>query len=308
MTRLVVGTTKGLYEMDGAGSPARADSGPLTDREVVTLVQKGGMLWAVANGEAVLCRQGDEPWREVAGAGSFELTCLLPSSFGLLAGTEEAHLLRLEEGSLEPLDSFEEVPGRDTWHTPWGGPPAVRSLTQDAAGRLHVNVHVGGIPRSADSGATWTPTIEVESDVHQVLAHPGRGDLVVAATAVGLAVTEDGGDSWRSERGGLHAAYCRAVGFCDGMVLVSASSGPSGRRAAMYRAPLDDTSKLERCTAGLPEWFDSNIDTGCLAAAGDAAAFGTNGGSLYLSQDAGASWDQVAADLPPVRSLLLNPT
>ncbi len=50
----------------------------------------------------------------------------------------------------------------------------------------------------------------------------------------------------------------------------------------------------------------SNIDTGCLVAAGPVAAFGTAAGSVHLSQDAGASWEQVAADLPPVRSMLLG--
>jgi hypothetical protein len=305
MTRLVVGTAKGLYELEGAGPRARADSGPLADREVVALAREDGTLWAVADGEVVLSQQAGGPWSEVAGAGPFELTCLLPSSSGLLVGAEEARLLRLEAGSLEPLESFERVDGRETWHTPWGGPPAVRSMTQDRAGRLHVNVHVGGIPRSADGGGTWTPTIEVEADVHQVLAHPAREDLVVAAIAVGLAVTEDGGEHWRLERAGMHAAYCRAVGICDGVVLVSASTGASGRRAALYRTPLDGTSVLERCTAGLPEWFDANVDTGCLAASGTAAAFGTADGSVYLSHDAGTSWEQAAADLPAVRSMLL---
>jgi hypothetical protein len=306
LTGLVVGTSKGLYELEGAGSEARPEGGPLADRQVVGLAREGGSLWAVADGQVVLRRPADGPWSEVAGAGSFELTCLLPTSSGLLLGAEEAHLLRLEDGSPRPLESFEHVEGRASWHTPWGGPPAVRSLTQDRAGRLHVNVHVGGIPRSADAGATWVPTIQIDADVHQVLAHPARADLVVAATAMGLAVTEDGGDHWRFERAGLHAAYCRAVGFCDGVVLVSASTGPSGRRAALYRAPLDAVSELERISDGLPEWFAANIDTGCLAAEGATAAFGTADGSVYLSHDAGATWDQVAAGLPSVRSMLLT--
>jgi hypothetical protein len=306
MTRLLVGTGKGLYEVAEGGSEPRPEGGALADRAVVALAEDGGTLWAVADGAAVLTRQGSGPWTQVAAAAPYELACLLPTSFGLLTCAEEAHLLRLEDGSLRRLESFEQVDGRERWHTPWGGPPAVRSLTQDLAGRLHVNVHVGGIPRSTDGGVSWTPTVDIDADVHQVLAHPSRRDLVVAATAVGLAVTGDGGEAWRFERAGMHAAYCRAVAFCDGVVLVSASAGPSGRRAALYRGQLDDAVELRRCTAGLPDWFDANIDTGCLAAAGATAAFGTADGSVYLSLDAGASWERVAADLPPVRSMLLS--
>jgi len=305
MTRLVVGTVKGLYELEAGASEARTGSGPLADREVIALAEDEGTLWALADGRTLLRRERGDQWAEVAEGGRFELTCLLPTTAGLLLGAEDARLLRLEGGRLEPVSSLDEVAGRETWHTPWGGPPAVRSLAQDRAGRLHVNVHVGGIPRSADGGRTWRPTIDVDADVHQVLAHPSLPDLVLAATAMGLAVSEDGGDRWRFERGGMHADYCRAVAVSAGAVLVTASTGPSGRQSAVYRAPLDAISRLERCAAGLPEWFDANVDTGCLAADGPTAAFGTADGSLFASRDSGATWTEAAAGLPPVRAVAL---
>jgi hypothetical protein len=298
MARLVVGTVKGLYELGMEGSEPRADDGPLAEREVVALAAAGGAVWALADGQTVLRRERGASWTALA-SGS-ELTCLLPGEDGLLVGAEPARLLRLEGGALEPVPSFEATPGHQTWHTPWGGPPAVRSMARDLAGRLHVNVHVGGIPRSLDGGATWEPTIEVDADVHQVLAHPELADVVLAATAVGLARSDDGGEHWRFEREGMHADYCRAVAVAGATVLVSASSGPSGRRAAIYRAALDGPARFERCGAGLPEWFDANIDSGCLAAEGETVAFGTADGTLFRSADAGATWTEAAGGLPAV--------
>jgi hypothetical protein len=303
MPRLVVGTVKGLYELGMDGSEPRAGEGPLADREVVALAAGGDGLWALADGTTVLRRDQRGSWVEVATGGPVELTCLLPGEDGLLVGTEGARLLRLKRGSLEPVPSLDETPGRETWHTPWGGPPAVRSLARDRAGRLHVNVHVGGIPRSLDGGTTWQPTIDVDADVHQVLAHPVLAEVVLAATAMGLARSDDGGGRWRFESDGMHAGYCRAVAVSGDTVLVSASTGPSGRRAAIYRAPLDGPTRFERCSAGLPEWFDANVDTGCLAADGAMVAFGTADGSLFHSDDSGATWTETAGGLPTVRAV-----
>jgi hypothetical protein len=302
MARLVVGTVKGLYELAADGSEPRVDDGPAADREVIALAASVEGLWALVDGATVLRRGRSGSWVELASASG--LTCLLPGEDGLLVGAEPARLLRLEGGALRPVRSFDSTPGHQTWHTPWGGPPAVRSMARDGAGRLHVNVHVGGIPRSDDGGVTWRPTIDVDADVHQVLAHPVLADVVLAATARGLARSDDGGGHWGLDRDGMHADYCRAVTVSGGMVLVSASAGPSGRRAAIYRAPLEGRARFERCTAGLPEWFDANVDTGCLAAAGDTVAFGTADGSLFRSRDAGATWTEVASGLPAVRAVI----
>jgi hypothetical protein len=87
---------------------------------------------------------------------------------------------------------------------------------------------------------------------------------------------------------------------------LSASSGPYGDDAAVYRRPLaDDAAPFERCVGGLPERFDDNVDTHCLAAVGDVAALGAASGQLYRSEDAGRSWTEVAAGLPPVRCVRL---
>jgi hypothetical protein len=201
---------------------------------------------------------------------------------------------------MSAVASFEEVDGRGRWYTPWGGPPDTRSISaSDEA--IYVNVHVGGIPCSDDGGRTWRPTIDVDADVHQTLAYDG---LVLAAAAVGLAVSGDQGRSWTVRDEGLHATYLRAVAVAGDTVLVSGSRGPGGGQSGIYRGALAG-GPLERCREGLPEWFSSNIDTGCLAARDDLAVFGTAEGSLFVSGDAGRRWELLAEGLPPVQCLAL---
>ena len=307
-TDLFLGTSQGLFAL--AGGDPRPDPRPdpsFGPREVSALAVRDGGVWAVAERRVIARRDPEGPWVDVARSDAFDLACLAPTSHGVFAGTEEAHLLRLvgDDGVLAPLEAFETVGGRGTWFTPWGGPPAVRSIAQDLAGRLHANVHVGGIPRSVDAGASWEPTIDIDADVHQVVAHPTEPDLVLAAGAVGLAVSVDGGSSWRIEREGLHATYARAVAVAGDRVLLSVSNGPRGGRAAIYRTALEPGSTFERCTEGLPEWFDGNIDSGWLDARGSEVAFGTGDGEVFVSDDAGESWTRAATGLPSIRAVRL---
>jgi hypothetical protein len=73
----------------------------------------------------------------------------------------------------------------------------------------------------------------------------------------------------------------------------------------VYRRALDGREPFERCTAGLPEWFPSNIDTHCLAASGSSAGFGTSEGEVFVSEDEGRTWERVVGDLPAVGCLLV---
>jgi hypothetical protein len=276
-------------------------------RAVDALASGDGGVWAVVDGRELWRADRAGEGRPAAPPAGTRLNCLAVAGGAVLAGTAEAHLLRLEAGELRPVESFDQVEGRDGWYTPWGGPPDVRSLAVGADGALWANVHVGGIPTSHDGGRTWRPTIDVDADVHQVVSHPGDPGRVLAATARGLADSADAGESWAYLTDGLHASYCRAVALAGGTVVVSCSTGPSGGRAGLYRRPLDAPAgtPFERCRDGLPEWFQGNVDTACVDAAGATVAFGTGAGEVYASEDAGATWERVAAGLPPVRCLLL---
>ena len=162
----------------------------------------------------------------------------------------------------KPVASFDEAPTRDEWHTPWGGPPEVRSISVSPEGVVFVNVHVGGILRSRDACATWEPTIDLHVDVHQVLAL-GGGRVLAACGDGGLASSRDDGDSWVFATEGPRATYCRAVAVAGSDVLVSASKGPRGNGSAIYRRPLDDDeAPFEVVVDGLRD----NVDSGMLLA------------------------------------------
>jgi hypothetical protein len=200
------------------------------------------------------------------------------------------------------VQSFDQIPTRDQWYTPWGGPPDTRSIARTADGAALVNVHVGGVWRDGGDGS-WTEVIDVDSDTHHVLAVDH--DVVVAA-AVGFGRSEDNGRTFRFTTHGLHASYCRAVAIANGYVLVTASTGPFTKQGAVYRRPLDSDEPFVRCVNGLPEWFEDNIDTFQLSARGAEVAIGTYDGRLFHSRDAGASWTQLADGLDPIRCVTLR--
>jgi len=297
VSRLLVGTDSGLFEF---GDEQKTH---LTAHAVGQVVAAKRGWWCIVDRTAVSGWSPESGWVELRAPVNVSWTCLLPVDGGLIGGTVGAHLVRLETSVPQPFPSFDEVPGREDWYTPWGAPPDARSLAE-GDGVLLVNVHVGGIPRATDGGDTWTPTIDVDVDVHQVVT-AGGGRAFAACGAGGLAVSDDAGRTWSMQTDGLHATYCRAVAIGDDTVFVSASRGPRGDHSAVYRWAFG-ADRFERCTGGLPDWFDANIDTFCLAAADGEVALGTGDGRVFRSGNGGSGWEQAAESLPAVRSLAFS--
>lgn len=274
---------------------------------------RGGGALAIAGGSSLRQRSSDGRWATI-GTTDAQLVCCTVLGDRIFAGTDDARVLRLTaEGSFEELRGFADVPGRHTWYAGSAivdgrriGPPlGIRSMTatSDHAALL-VNVHVGGIPRSTDAGATWLPTIDIETDVHQVCAHPTRPALVIAAAAAGLCVSHDGGATWSIETAGMHASYCSAVAFCRDDILVAASTDHFAAQGAIYRRPIASTAPLER-VGGLPHWLAGIADTDTIAVDGSRVVVADRGGALYLSEDAGVTWAAIAHDLGSPSSVLI---
>ena len=275
--------------------------------------RRGGAL-AIVNGRLLHRRAPDGIWSTIA-ITEVDLACCVAVGDVIYVGTDDARVLRVRaNGPLEHLRGFDEVPGRETWYAGSAvvngqrvGPPlGIRSISATPDGVvLLANVHVGGIPRSTDCGVTWQPTIDVDSDVHEVRAHPNRPGVVMAAAAIGLCVSRDSGVTWAAEHQGLHASYCSAIAFVGDDVLVSASVDHFSAQGAIYRRRVDGCDSLVAAGEGLPVWTDGIVDTGCIATRDGAVAFVDRNGNLYVSDDSGRSWSRRASGLPPPSSVLL---
>ncbi len=300
MPTILVATRNGLHTFEDDGQPRREDH---VGRSVTALGRAGTEFWGIVDASELWHATGGD-WSHVTDLDALRATCVTGIGADVFVGSSEARLFRLAGESLEPVVAFDHARGRETWHTPWGGPPDTRSMA-NWDDDIYVNVHVGGILRSDDGGETWMPTIDVDADVHHVTTADG---MVLAACAGGLASSTDRGATWAYRTDGFETRYSRAVAICGGAILLSASNGPRGGRAAVYRGDVAGGT-FEHCRAGLPEWFDDNIDTYCLDALpdGSLAAFGTSDGRLYGSADEGATWNERASGLPPVQRVLVLP-
>jgi hypothetical protein len=289
--QILVGTAAGLGRLDDDGTVDWLLKGD------VTAVDGG---WAIVDHDGIVAV--DDP--RTAIATPLPALCLAAAPWGVMIGTAEARLLELGRGasSVSPVPSFDRIPTRDHWYTPSGGPPDTRSITVTPDGTPLVNVHVGGVWRGNDDGS-WHEVIAVDNDTHQILA--AADDVVVAAAAVGFGQSGDGGRTFDWTTDGLHDSYCRAVAVADDVVLVTASTGPFTRHGAVYLRPLDSEDAFTRCDNGLPEWFEANIDTFQLAARGSTVALGTDKGQIFVSPDAGISWELAASGLGSVRCVAI---
>jgi hypothetical protein len=282
----------------------------LADQSVRSLVADGrGGVLAIVGGHSLYRRSPDGEWRAIAKS-EFKLSCCTAIGAAVFLGTDDARILRVDpDGAQQCLTGFDAVAGRDRWYAGsaivdgkrMGPPLGIRSMAVTCdGGVLLANVHVGGVPRSTDAGLTWQSTIDIDSDVHQVCAHPTRPGIVIAAAGAGLGISRDAGATWTIEQQGLHAHHCSAVAFGRNDIFVSAATGQFAAQGAVYRRPIDSDGPLQPLGRGIPQWIDGVADTNCIATRDSVAALIDRSGCLYVSHDDGAIWSCPIDRLPVI--------
>jgi hypothetical protein len=310
-TILVATWSDGLFAITGDGRTQE-----IPNQRVRGLAPDGhGGVLAIVGKHSLQRRAPGGEWATIA-TSEFELSCCVAAGDAVYIGTDDARMLQLSPGDavLDLIDSFDSVAGRDSWFAGSAiingqrvGPPlGIRSVAANSSGSiLFANVHVGGIPRSMDGGRTWQPTIDINSDVHEVCGHPSDPSIVAAASAIGLCISYDAGATWTIERDGLHAQYCSAVAFSGNDILVSASSDHFASQGKIYRRPARPDGSIVAVENGLPTWINGIADTACIATNGSMTVVVDRAGTLYRSTDFGLNWSRGGSELPTASSVLI---
>ena len=299
---MFIATYNAIYavEDNGDGEPVQVYKG--TDHQdlgygaMVSLSNGQTAVFALSDGTLLRLSEGDAK-RIPTGIEDPIASLLLirENPLTLLIGTDEgAYVYRLvgEEGPAERIVAFDELSCREEWYTPWGGPPAVRTLAKTQDGFCYADIHVGSIMRSPDEGISWEPvTPELHKDVHQVATCPADDNRVYANTQNGVYVSTDRGHSWENRIEGLPRRYGTTIAVHPtdpDLLVATVQNGPRGGGAWLCRSENGGRTWTQ-LNDQLAEPID-RISTGSIAFASDGTAWAAIGKTLYMGQDQATVW------------------
>ncbi|GAC1327084.1 MAG: hypothetical protein NVSMB17_00650 [Candidatus Dormibacteria bacterium] len=246
------------------------------------------------------------------------------------AGVEDAALFRTTDGgeSWHELSGLRKQDNGPSW-SPGAGGLCLHTIIQDPtnAQRLFVAISAAGVFRSADGGESWKvinrglhsvglpdPDAEVGHCVHHVAMHPSRPNVLFMQKHWDVMRSDDGGDSWREVSGNLPSDFGFAIDVHahepETIYVVPTKSDsehyPPDGRLRVYRS-RSGGEEWEALTDGLPQ-EDCYVNVLRDAMSVDnldpcGIYFGTSGGQVYGSSDAGDSWTPIVRDLPAVLSV-----
>jgi photosystem II stability/assembly factor-like uncharacterized protein len=246
------------------------------------------------------------------------------------AGVEDAALFRSTDGG----QSWGELPGLrghgsgPSWQ-PGAGGMCLHTILLDPehTGRMFIAISAAGAFRSDDGGRTWrpinrglssryipNPTAEVGHCVHRLALHPARPAVLFMQKHWDVMRSDDGGELWREVSGNLPTDFGFAIDVHahepDTVYVVPIKSDsehyPPEGKLRVYRSRTGG-NEWEPLTKGLPQ-RDCYVNVLRDAMAVDSldacgVYFGTTGGQVYASADAGDTWAPIVRDLPAVLSV-----
>jgi photosystem II stability/assembly factor-like uncharacterized protein len=246
------------------------------------------------------------------------------------AGIEDAAIFRSSDGgkSWGELSSLRAAKGH-LWQ-PGAGGMGVHTIVLDRKnpGRIYIAISAAGCFRSDDDGGTWRamtrglkspyelpdPDAEVGHCVHRIAMHPARPGVLFMQKHWDVLRTDDGGENWREVSGNLpsdfgfpivvHAHEPETVYVVP--IKSDSEHYPPEGRLRVYRSRKGG-DEWEALTNGLPQ-SDCYVNVLRGAMSVDTLDscgiyFGTTGGQVYVSPDAGDHWKPIVRDLPAVLSV-----
>jgi len=246
------------------------------------------------------------------------------------AGVEDAALFRSTDGgqNWEELSGLRKHTTGPSWQ-PGAGGLCLHTIVLDPSNpqRIYIAISAAGAFRTDDGGTTWKPInrglrseyipdphAEVGHCVHRIAMHPSRPGVLFMQKHWDVMRSDDAGDSWREVSGNLptdfgfpidvHAHEPETIYVVP--IKSDAEHFPLEGKLRVYRSRTGG-NEWEALTNGLPQ-SDCYVNVLRNAMCTDSLDscgiyFGTTGGQVYCSADAGDSWIPIVRDLPPVLSV-----
>jgi BNR/Asp-box repeat len=248
----------------------------------------------------------------------------------IYAGVEDAALFRSVNGgqTWEELSGLRTQDSAPAWQ-PGAGGMCLHTIILDPAnpGRMFTAISAAGTFRSDDEGQTWRPVnrglrsegipdpdAEVGHCVHHVTMHPSRPEVLYMQKHWDVMRSDDAGASWTEVSGDLPSDFGFPIAVHahepDTIYVVPIKSDsehyPPEGKLRVYRSRTGG-NEWEPLTNGLPQ-SDCYVNVLRDAMAVDSLEscgvyFGTTGGQVYVSSDAGDHWVPIVRDLPAVLSV-----
>jgi photosystem II stability/assembly factor-like uncharacterized protein len=246
------------------------------------------------------------------------------------AGVEDAAMFRTTDGG----KSWSELSGLRThgsgprWQ-PGAGGMCLHSILVDPKNpeRIYIAISAAGAFRTDDGGKSWKPinkglyskyipdpTAEVGHCVHHIAMHGARPNVLFMQKHWDVMRSDNAGESWEKISGNLPTDF--------GFVIDVHSHEPETIYVVPIKSdsehfPLDGKLRVYRSRTGGNQWEELGKglpERDCYVnVLRDAMAvdtldqcgvyFGTTGGQVYASADAGDNWAPIARDLPGVLSV-----
>ena len=246
------------------------------------------------------------------------------------AGVEDAALFRSSNGgqTWQELPALRGVKGH-LWQ-PGAGGMCLHTIVLDPSnpGRIFIAISAAGVFRTDDAGKTWRPmnrglkslyelpdpNADVGHCVHRIAMHRSRPGVLFMQKHWDVMRSDDAGESWHEVSGNLPTDFGFPIAVHahepNTIYVVPIKSDsehyPPEGKLRVYRSRTGG-NEWEALTNGLPQ-SDCYVNVLRNAMAVDSldscgVYFGTTGGQVYASADAGDRWAPIVRDLPAVLSV-----